>query len=81
MSSEPLGHATSDVEVTNVGKHGVWVLVRDREYFMPYDEFPWFLDAPLGHVLNVKIVANELPVPARGGLAAEKRTDDRRHEP
>ncbi len=53
MSSEPLGQNISDVEVTNVGKHGVWILVRDQEHFMPYEEFPWFRDAPVGHVLNV----------------------------
>jgi len=53
MSSEPLGQNTSVVEVTNIGKHGVWILVRDREYFMPYDEFPWIRDAPVAHVLNV----------------------------
>ncbi|MFT4572744.1 MAG: hypothetical protein ACI8TX_002198 [Hyphomicrobiaceae bacterium] len=53
MSSEPLGQNISDVEVTNVGKHGVWILVRDHEHFMPYEEFPWFRDAPVGHVLNV----------------------------
>ena len=53
MSSEPLGQDISDIEVTNVGKHGIWVLAHDREYFMPYDEFPWFRDAPVGKVLNV----------------------------
>ena len=53
MSSEPLGQNLSDAEVTNISKHGVWLLVRGQEFFMPYDEFPWFREAPVGHVLNV----------------------------
>lgn len=52
MSSEPLGQSTSDVEVTNVTRHGVWIIVRDREFFMPYEEFPWFKDAAIGAVVN-----------------------------
>ncbi len=53
MSSEPLGQDISEVEVTNVGTHGLWVLVRGNEHFMPYDEFPWVKDAPVGQVVNV----------------------------
>ena len=53
MSSEPLGQDTSEVEVTNVGTHGVWIFVRGNEHFMPYDEFPWFKDASVGQVINV----------------------------
>jgi hypothetical protein len=54
MSSKPLGIAISAIEVTNISGHGVWLLVRDRELFMSYDDFPWFKDAPVGTVLNVE---------------------------
>lgn len=53
-NSELRGKATSGVEVTNVSSHGVWILVDDREFFMPYDEFPWFREAPIGGILNVE---------------------------
>ena len=58
MSSGPLGKTTSDVEVTNVSAHGVWLLAHGRELFMAYDDFPWFKDAPVGKILRV-----EEPVP------------------
>ena len=54
MSSESPGKHTSEVEVTNVSSHGVWLLAGDRELFMPYDEFPWFKDVPIGKILKVE---------------------------
>ncbi len=54
MSSRKLGEHTSKVEVTNVSVHGLWLLTDDRELFLPFDDFPWFRDAPIGKVLNVQ---------------------------
>jgi len=45
---------TSQVEVTNVSLHGFWLLTNDRELFLPFDDFPWFRDAPIGKVLTVE---------------------------
>ncbi len=54
MSSVPLGTRTSAAEVTNISRHGVWLLVDERELFMPFDEFPWFKSAPVDSVLNLE---------------------------
>jgi hypothetical protein len=54
MSSAPLGTSTSTAEVTNISRHGVWLLVDDREFFMPFDEFPWFKKAPIDSVLHLE---------------------------
>lgn len=54
MSSKPLGKSVSDVEVTNINKHGIWLLAGDREMFMPYEDFPWFKDVPVRKILNVE---------------------------
>ena len=54
MSSRRLVEHTSKVEVTNVSAHGLWLLTDDRELFLPFDDFPWFRDAPIGKVLNVE---------------------------
>lgn len=54
MSSKPLGKPTSEVEVTNVSSHGVWLLAHGKEMFMSYDDFPWFRDVPIGKILNVE---------------------------
>ncbi len=54
MSSRALGKNTSAVEVTNISSHGIWLLAADRELFMPYEDFPWFKDVPVGKVINVE---------------------------
>jgi hypothetical protein len=54
MSSEPLGTSTSEVEVTNVSMHGIWLLAGERELFLPYEDFPWFKDAPIGKIFHVE---------------------------
>ena len=58
MRSAPRGKRTSVVEVTNVSPHGLWLLLGDRELFLPFDKFPWFREAPIA-----KLVRVELPSP------------------
>lgn len=58
MTSEPHGKHTSKPEVTHVSSHGVWMLARGKEFFMSFEDFPWFRDAPIGKVVHV-----EEPVP------------------
>ena len=53
MNSETAGTLTSKAEITHISSHGVWLLAGDKELFMPYTDFPWFKDAPVGKVLNV----------------------------
>jgi hypothetical protein len=48
------GSVTSEAEVTNISKHGFWVFVDGSELFLPYEEFPWFLDARIGEILDVE---------------------------
>ena len=55
MTSVAPGTSTSEVEVTNVSKHGFWLLIRDQEVFVPFIEFPWFKDASIGQLLNVQL--------------------------
>ena len=54
MSSEQRGAGTSAPEVTHISSHGVWLLAGDREHFLPYDDFPWFKDAPVRAILKVE---------------------------
>lgn len=55
MKSAKLGKRTSDVEVTNVSTHGFWLLIGGKERFVAFELFPWFRDAPIGHLLNVEL--------------------------
>ena len=53
MKSALRGKSISDVEVTNVSQHGFWLLVEERELFLPFKKFPWFKNAPVARLLNV----------------------------
>lgn len=48
------GNSISDIEVTNISAHGLWLLAHGKELFMPYDQFPWFKDKPVKSLLNVE---------------------------
>ena len=55
MKSSLRGAATSDVEIANIDAHGIWVHVKDKEYFLPYTEFPWFKAARVNQILEVEL--------------------------
>ena len=54
MSSLPHGTTSSEIEVTNISNHGVWLLSGSKELFMPFEDFPWFKNEPIGKILNVE---------------------------
>jgi hypothetical protein len=47
------GTVTSGVEVTNVSRHCLWILLGEEELAIPYRDFPWFKQATIDQVLNV----------------------------
>ena len=49
-----LGRCILEVEVTNISTHGLWVLVGDKEYFLPYEQFPWFKDKTINDIIKVE---------------------------
>lgn len=54
MKSAALGTHISKAEVTNISKHGFWLLIEDEELFVSFKEFPWFKDAAVSEILNVE---------------------------
>ncbi len=54
MNSLAPGRNTSVVEVTNISAHGVWILARDKELFMSYEDFPWFKGQTDKSITNVE---------------------------
>jgi hypothetical protein len=56
MKSETLGTNTSEVEVTQISKHGIWLLLQEREYFLSFENFPWFKDAAVSAIHNVEVL-------------------------
>ncbi len=56
MKSKKVGANTSPIEVSNISRHGLWLLMHDREYFLAFDDFPWFREANLSSILEVQLL-------------------------
>lgn len=56
MKSERVGKVTLDVEITNIDMQGIWLLLSDKEFFLPFERFPWFREATVGQIHNVQVV-------------------------
>jgi hypothetical protein len=48
------GIIISAVEVTNVSKHGFWLLLDAEELLVPFDQFPWFKKSSIDQLTDVK---------------------------
>jgi hypothetical protein len=44
----------SEAEVTNVSKHGFWLLLGDEALAVPFSEFPWFKSATIEQLADVQ---------------------------
>ena len=56
MSSSNRGAGTLPVEIENIDRFGFWLLVSDSEYFLSYEDFPWFREAKVAEILNVELI-------------------------
>lgn len=54
MKSDKPGSDISLVEVANISAQGFWLFLGDRELFLSFREFPWFVNAPVSKILNVQ---------------------------
>jgi Protein of unknown function (DUF2442) len=41
-------------EVTNISRHGFWLLIEERELFLPFAEYPWFKRAPVEAIVGLE---------------------------
>ncbi|MBI5850250.1 MAG: DUF2442 domain-containing protein [Planctomycetes bacterium] len=55
MRSARRGRSTSQVEITQISAHGIWLLAGDRELFMPFEQFPWFRTESIAAVMKVEL--------------------------
>ena len=55
MKSNKLGKSISAIEI-NSSNIGMWLLVHDTEYFLPYKDYPWFQDAKISDIYNVELL-------------------------
>ncbi len=56
MKSQKLGKNISEVEIENISINGIWLYVSGKEYFLPYEEYPWFKDAKVAEIYNLELL-------------------------
>lgn len=52
------GKSISVVEISHISLHGIWIYVNGHEYFLNYKEYPWFKNATVFQLHNVKLIRN-----------------------
>lgn len=52
---EPGKSILTKVEIQNISHHGIWVLVGQEEFFMPFVDYPWFLKATIEQIYNIEL--------------------------
>lgn len=56
MKSYAPGKNISHVEVQDISPHGLWLYVKGREFFMSFKDYPWFKDAKVSEIQNVRLL-------------------------
>ncbi len=59
MKSVADGKNILEVEVTNISAHGFWLFTGEKEYFLPYKDFPWFRKATIDEISDVIFLKEE----------------------
>lgn len=58
MKSLKNGKSILKPEITNISEHGFWLFLKDKEYFLSFNEYPWFKNANISSITNVKLIHN-----------------------
>jgi len=56
MKSQTLGKNISEVEVQNISSHGIWLYAVGKEYFLPFNNYPWFKNAKINDIYDVELL-------------------------
>jgi len=56
MTSLGLGKDISPLEITNISRHGIWLILHDKEYYLPYEKYPWFRNARISEIIDVELL-------------------------
>ena len=56
MRLQSPGRNTSRVEVTQISLQGIWILIKGEEFFMTYEDFPWFQQATVVQIHHVSLL-------------------------
>jgi hypothetical protein len=51
------GNTLISSEVTNISKQGFWVIIGNKEYFVPFNMFPVFRKATVDQIVDLKMLS------------------------
>ena len=54
MKLKELGKTTLRAEVTNIDNMGFWLLVDEKEHYLSFEDFPWFIDSSIRKIIRVE---------------------------
>lgn len=54
MTLSKLGEDTLQVEITSITAIGLWLLAGNREYFVPFADYPAFREGTVDQIVNVQ---------------------------
>jgi len=57
MNLQPHGNNILVNEVTNITKFGFWVLINNKEYFVPFNDYPVFKQASVEQIINFEMLS------------------------
>ena len=57
IPSSKSGTGISVCKITSINDLGLWVLLDDKEYFIPFSYYPGFKDASLNQVLKIRFLS------------------------
>ncbi len=56
MKSSKRGKSILKPEITNISEHGFWLFFKSKEYFLPFESFPWFKNATVQQISDVQLL-------------------------
>ena len=54
MKSKSHGQDILEAEIQGISQWGIWLLIGDGEYFLSFDEYPWFQKATVSQIYDVE---------------------------
>lgn len=54
MKSARRGSDTLEAEVEAISRDGLWILMDQEEFFLSFEDFPWFRDASVSGILHLE---------------------------
>ena len=50
--SKNSGKSISVAEIQNISKQGIWIFIANQEFFLPFEEYPWFRNATIDQIYD-----------------------------